>query len=131
MLRTNSIEQFATHIPGTYGFRITEKIAGDDLEAMAETMNRAFDNRDEVDMLISFKSDEGAELSAGLNGEVIKAQFRALSKVRNYCVVQAPDAPEKLIKFFDNVLPVKARSFDSEHNALEHLRAQEPPAIAA
>lgn len=131
MLRTTSIEEFATHIHGVYAFRIVGEVTGEDLEAMAEKMNSVFDRMDKVDMLVSFKSDAGTELTAGLNVEVLKAQFRALTNVRNYCVTHAPESSSKLIEFFDNILPVKARSFSSEHNALEHLRAQEPLTKAA
>ncbi|GAB5413688.1 MAG: hypothetical protein Cons2KO_12910 [Congregibacter sp.] len=126
MLRTKSIEEFATHIYGVYAFRITGEVQGEDLEAMANKMNQVFDRMEQVDMLVSFKNDEGAELTAALNIEVIKAQFRALSNVRNYCVVHAPESSKKTIEFFDSILPVKASTFSSEHNALEHLRAQEP-----
>ncbi|EAQ98823.2 STAS/SEC14 domain-containing protein [Congregibacter litoralis] len=126
MLRTQSIEEFATHLHGVYGFRVKGEISSKDLEDMAERMNQVFDRMDKVDMLVSFENDEGAELGAGLNVEVIKAQFRALTSVRNYCVAYAPESAKSLIEFFDNILPVKARAFGSEHNALEHLRAQEP-----
>ena len=124
MLRTQAIEQFATHLYGVFAFRITDRLTREDLKEMAETMNRAFDHHEEIDLLISFRTDEDAELIAGLSAEAIKAQFRALSKVRNYCVAYAPEGAEAMIEFFDNILPVKARTFASEHNALEHLRAQ-------
>jgi hypothetical protein len=91
---------------------------------MAETMNTKFDRMDSVDMLLSFQCDEGAEAGAGLSFEVLKSQFRSLSKVRNYCVVQAPGNADSVIAFFDKLLPVNARNFSSEHNALEHLRSQ-------
>jgi hypothetical protein len=126
MLNTGSIEQFEPHIPGLYAFRITGEVKRDDLEAMAKTMNEAFDHNDEVDMLVSFKSDEGAEFGAGLSLEAIKSQFRGLSGVRNYCVAQAPDNAAKVVDLFGKLLPVDAKTFSSEHNALQHLRAQPP-----
>lgn len=124
MVHTKAIDQFETHIHGVYAFRITGELGGDDLQLMAKTMNTAFDRMEEVDMLIAFQSDEGAKFGAGLSLEVLKSQFRSVSNVRNYCVVNAPSTAESVVEFFDNLLPIKARSFSSEHNALEYLRAQ-------
>ena len=124
MLKTQSIEQFATHIHGAYAFRVTGKVSREDMEEMAEVMNQAFDGLDKVDMLVSFHSEDGSELTAGLSSETIKAQFRAVNKVRNYCVVRAPGAGEQVIEMFDSILPVDAQTFSSEHNALEFMKAQ-------
>jgi len=126
MINTASIEQFETHVPGVYAFRVKDEVTREDLEAMAQTMNTAFDRLDELDMLISFKSDLGSEFGANLDAEVLKAQFRSISKVRNYCVAGAPEAAEAAIRFFRHLIPVEAKTFDSEHNAIEHLRAQSP-----
>jgi len=131
MLITKSVEEFATHIHGVYAFRITGELTNEDLNALATKMNSAFDRMEQVDMLISFRSDEGVEFGAGFDAEVIKSQFRAITNVRNYCVAYAPDTAKTLIEVFDNILPVKATTFESEHNALEHLRAQEPLARSA
>lgn len=124
MLITDSVEQFDSGIEATFAFRITGEVQSEDLEAMAEVMNRAFDRTPKVDMLVVFKSDEGSEFGAGIRPEVMKSQFRALFQVRNYCVVKAPEAAATLIEVFDNIVPLDARTFESEHNALEYLRAQ-------
>lgn len=124
MLNTKSIEQFETHIDGLYAFRVNEKITREDLRAMADVMNDAFDVRDEVDMLISLKASDGADFDATFDTEIIKANFRALTKVRNYCVAYAPGNAEKIMNLLSRVLPVEAKTFGSEHNALQHLRAQ-------
>lgn len=131
MIRTDSIEQFDTAIDGTFAFRIKGELTRDDLEVMAEALNNVFDRREEIDLLISFRTDEAAQLSSGLSMESVKAQFRAVTKVRNYCIAYAPDSAKKIIEIFDGILPVKARTFASEHNALEHLRAQPPVEKAA
>lgn len=129
MLNTKSIEQFDTKLYGTFAFRIKAEIRDDDLEAMADVMNKAFDALDEVDMLLVFQSDEGSEFGAGMNFDVLKSRFRAISNVRNYCVANAPDNAESMIEFFNKLMPVDARTFNSEHNALEYLRAQ--PALGS
>ncbi len=124
MLNTQAVEHFDTHLEGVFAFRINARLTNDDLQAMARVMNTAFDTYDEVDMLLVFNTDADSEFGAGLNGEAIKAQFRALTNVRNYCVSGAPDAADSMIKFFDKIMPVNASTFESEHNALEYLRAQ-------
>ena len=124
MLKTDAVEQFDPQVAGVYAFRIKDRLADSDMEAMADTMNAAFDRHDKVDMLLSFdSSDAGAELGSGLSLDVLRSRVRALSNVRTYAVANAPEGAESIIDFFGNILPVKAETFVSEHNALEHLRS--------
>ena len=124
MIHTDAIKQFDSKIDGVFAFRVTSEVGREDMSAMAQVMNDAFDRFDEVDMLICFENNDGAQLGAGLSAEAAKAQFRAISKIRNYCVVNAPEGAENLIAMFDAIMPVDAQTFASEHNALEHLRTQ-------
>jgi len=123
MLNTEAVEQFDARIPGVYAFRIKGKLADSDMESMADIMNAAFDKHDKVDMLLSFDGEAKADLGAGLSLDVLRSRVRALSNVRTYAVANAPDGAESVIEFFGNILPVKAETFSSEHNALEHLRS--------
>lgn len=127
MLKTATIEQFDAGRPWIYAFRITGEVTSDDMEAMAQTMNAAFDAHADVDMMLVFISGEGSEAGASLDAEVMKSQFRSLSNVRHYVAVRAPDAAESMIRTMDTVMPVDARTFQSEAEAMDFLHAQPTP----
>ena len=126
MLATSSIRQIPTDSNRLYAFRITGKVSAEDMEAMAEHMNAAFDAHSEkIDMLMIFDSYGGAETGAGWSWENIKSRFRALSNVDRYLVVGAPEAADRMIEAMDKVIPVRAEAFDSEAAAWRALGARE------
>ena len=128
MLNSPTIVQFDAGLSNTYAFRILGEVTEEDMSSMSELMLAAFEANDEVDMLLSFKSDEGSEFGASLSTETVKARFMSLSKVRNYVVAGAPRVARGMIEAFDHVIPVDARTFDSEAEAIAWLRTQ--PALA-
>jgi hypothetical protein len=119
MFRSEAITQIAVDNPLVFAFSIHGEVTSDDMEAMAKTMNAAFDMEQDVSMLLIFAQYEDREMGAGLNMETIKAQFRSLANVKKYAVVGAPSAAETMIAVLDKVIPVDARTFDA---------AQEPDA---
>lgn len=96
-----------------YAFEIHGEVASDDMNAMAETMNNAFDHHDKVDMLLLFKPYDGSETAAMFDAEVVKSRFRSLANVDKYVVVGASDRAQSLINFMDMLIPVTAITFDS------------------
>lgn len=124
MLDTPSIREFSTDIPNLYAFHIDGEVTDDDMEEMAERMNAVFDEPGQVDMLLSFHNFEGSELGAGLDWEVLKSRFRAVTEVRYYVTAGAPKAAENMIAFFGSILPVETHSFDTEDQALDWLHDQ-------
>ncbi|MEM7632867.1 MAG: STAS/SEC14 domain-containing protein [Pseudomonadota bacterium] len=129
MLTTPSITQVQTSRPDLYAFRITKKVSGEDMEAMAEHMNDAFDRHDEkVDMLLIFDRYDGAETGATWNWASLKSRFKSVTNVGRYVVVGAPDAAKDLIDTMSAVIPVDAEAFDDEAVAWRALGAE---AVAA
>ncbi|MBU4530913.1 MAG: STAS/SEC14 domain-containing protein [Desulfomicrobium sp.] len=88
-------------------------MSAEEMEAMAATINQAFDERPPVSMLLVFEYYDGLKTGAGLDVETFKSQFRSLAKVDKYAVVGAPSAAATLINVMDNVIPVDARTFDA------------------
>lgn len=85
----------------------------DDAEALAKFMNAAFDRHEEkVDMLLDLSGFTGSDWDSLLDGDVLKSRFRALSEVRRYAVVGAPERAQKMISFMDQFISVEARAFD-------------------
>jgi hypothetical protein len=93
-------------------FRVTGKVAKDDMHEMAEMANAAFDRHDTVDMLIVFDNFAGQDTGAMFDTEAMKAQFRSLGNVGRYVVVGAPDSARTMIETMGSILPVKAMTFD-------------------
>ncbi|MDB5658961.1 MAG: hypothetical protein JWS10_1576 [Cypionkella sp.] len=112
MLRTGSINQIPVDNPSVYAFRISNEVQAEDLKAMAETMNNAFDVHSSVSMLLIFEQYEGVETGAGFDMETFKSQFRSLAKVDKYAVVGAPSIASTMINVMDKVIPTDARTFE-------------------
>ena len=112
MFSTPSITQIRTTREELFAFEITGTVSKQDLEAMAEFMNAAFNEHYEVDMLLIFEDFRGSAISSMFSAEVMKAQWRSLSNVGNYVVVGAPAAAETPIRTMGSLLPVKTRTFE-------------------
>ncbi len=131
MLTTNTIRQIAVTSPDVYAFRIRGEVAADDLQAMAETMNDAFDVQPTVSMLLIFDQYIGVETGAGFDLETLTSQFRSLAKVDKYAVVGAPRIASIMINVMDKVIPTDARTFESAEEPLawEFIGAQPVAAV--
>ncbi|MEL7130643.1 MAG: STAS/SEC14 domain-containing protein [Pseudomonadota bacterium] len=129
MLTTNSITQVKTSRPDLYAFRITKMVTQEDMEAMAEVMNDAFDrHEDKIDMLLIFDRYDGAESGATWGWEALKSRFKSVTNIRRYVVVGAPDSAEDLIETMAKIMPIEAETHDTEVAAWRSLDAE---AIAA
>ncbi|MGB3409257.1 MAG: STAS/SEC14 domain-containing protein [Jannaschia sp.] len=111
-MQTDTIRRIPTTDPATFAFEIDGEITADDMEAMADLMNVAFDDFDSVDMLLIFRRYEGSEVGAGLDWSSIKSRFRALTNVGKYVVVGAPDGAADMIEAMGKIIPVDAKTFD-------------------
>lgn len=114
----SALNRIPTTDPSVLAFQFSGRIESDDLEAMAASLDEAFDRLDSISLLLLFRAWDGVELSAVFDPDVVKAQFRALAHVERYAVVGAPDGPETLIEVMDALIPVDARTFDPEELSL-------------
>ncbi|MEX0308920.1 MAG: STAS/SEC14 domain-containing protein [Tateyamaria sp.] len=129
MLTTPSIRQVQTSRPDLYAFRIAGKVSREDIEAMSELMNTAFDaHKEKIDMLLIFDRYEGSDFGATMSWESIKSRFKSLRNVHRYVVVGAPDSAADLIETLGSVLPVEAETYADEAVAWKQLDAE---AVAA
>ncbi len=114
-----SIQEIPTTDPLVHAFRITGTVTDDDMSAMAQHMNAAFDasGPEKVSMLLIFEGYEGADAGAAFDASALKAQFRSLTQVVRYAVVGAPDAARSMIETMDHVIPIDARTFDAQDEA--------------
>ncbi len=111
MIMTPTIVQIPVASSDVYAFRIKGEISAEDLQAMANTMNAAFDANSSVSMLLIFDQYDGVEAGAGLDLQTLRSQFRSVLKVDKYAVVGAPGFASTLINVMDILIPTDARTF--------------------
>ena len=111
LLSRPSVRQIPTDNKIVYAFDVTGHVSDDDAEALAKTMNDAFDRHEKVSMLLRLDGYTGSDKDALFDGDVLESRWRSLVSVEKYAVVGAPDGAEKMINFFGKILPVDARTF--------------------
>ncbi|GAA5072824.1 STAS/SEC14 domain-containing protein [Roseibacterium beibuensis] len=131
MLSTDTIQEFDPGIANVHAFRITGAVTRDDMAAMGERMNTLFDalpKDRKIDMLLVFDTDRSAEAGANWSTDAMTAQAKAVTNVRNYVVANAPGDAGGIVETVGKVLPVEAKSFDSEEAALAWLKTDQAQA---
>jgi len=118
---TSHIHPFDPGFPATYGFRIAGKVTRSDMSAMADRVRAAFDAHDKIDMLLVFAAYDGSEAGASLSADAIKAQAASLWNVRAYVTAGAPEAAGEMVETMGRLIPVDAKSFPTEREALAYL----------
>ena len=127
MFRTDTIAAFDTGLPGVHAFRITGQVTREDMAAMARHMLGVFERHGTVDMLLSFATGQTATPGAALSLDAVEVQAKSLSHVRNYATANAPGWAASMVRAMGTLLPVTARSFDTEEQALRWLAAPPRP----
>ncbi len=89
-LSTDHIQQIANSDPSVYAFRIEGGATADEMAAMADVMNAAFDRDEKVNMLLILRHFGAADAASGLALRSLYSQIRSLSHVERYAVVGAP-----------------------------------------
>jgi hypothetical protein len=107
----SSIAQLLTTRPDLFAFEVRGRIREADIEAMARTLDNAFDRFGTVDILIVMRHWEGLDMSAAFDGPALRAQGRAAAHVRKYGVVGAPLWAKAMINLFAPFTPVEERTF--------------------
>jgi len=131
MLSTDTIQEFDPGIANVHAFRITGAVTRDDMAAMGERMNTLFDalpKDRKIDMLLVFDTDRSTEAGANWSTDAMTAQAKAVTNVRNYVVANAPGDAGGIVETVGRVLPVEAKSFDSEEAALAWLKTDQAQA---
>lgn len=108
----SSIAPLLTTRPDLFAFEVRGRIRETDIEAMARTLDSAFDRLGTVDILIVMRHWDGLDASAAFDGEALKVQVRAAAHVRKYGVVGGPAWAKAMINLFSPLTPVEERTFD-------------------
>ncbi|MEH6829995.1 MAG: STAS/SEC14 domain-containing protein [Sulfitobacter sp.] len=109
------ITEIESDAPNVHAFRVSGHIDDDASEALAKHMNGVFDGSDKVNMLLDLTCFTGSDWDSWFDGDVITSRFRALSHVKRYAVIGAPEKAAKMINLIDKVIPVEAKAFDASN----------------
>jgi len=124
MLDTSSITEEDFGLPATLAFRVGGRVTEPEMKMLSDRVLEAFDRFDKIDLVLIFDRFEGAEKGASANLTSLKARTASLWNVRSYVVAGAPDSAREMIEGMGRVLPVDARTFDTEAEARAYLEAQ-------
>lgn len=72
----SAIAEVLTSRPDIFAFEVRGRIHAADIEAMARTLESAFDRLGTVDILIVMRHWDGLDMGAAFDGEALKAQAR-------------------------------------------------------
>ena len=117
MLNTPTVQELGTGRADVLAFRLGPDVESDDMEAMAEVVNRAFDDHAAINLLLVLEDFELTDIPAALSPEVARSMARAPAKVERYAVIGAPAVAAAMIKAMDPITPTEARPFDPEEAA--------------
>ncbi len=124
MLDTSSITEEDFGLPATLAFRVGGRVTEPEMKMLSDRVLEAFDQFDTIDLVLIFDRFEGAEKGAGINWPSLKARSASLWNVRAYVVAGAPDSARAMIEGIGKLLPIDARTFDTEAEARAFLEAQ-------
>ena len=126
MLDTAVITETGIDRPATLAFRIDGRVTRTEMKMMSDRVLEAFDAHDRIDLLLIFDRFAGSEPGASLSAPTLKAQTASLWNVRAYVVAGAPDEADQTIETMGRVIPVKAKTFETEAEARDYLAALPP-----
>ena len=124
MLETAAITEEEPGLPATLVFRIGGRVSEIEMKMLSDRLLDAFDR---IDLLLVFDRFEGAEPGAGLNSRSLKANAASLWNVRAYVAAGAPEEAGEMIERIGRMLPVDARTFDTEAEARAYLTSLPHP----
>lgn len=127
MLETAAITEEEPGLPATLVFRIGGRVTEIEMKMLSDRLLEAFDAFDRIDLLLVFDRFEGAEAGAGLNFRSLKANAASLWNVRAYVAAGAPEEAGEMIERIGRMLPVDARTFDTEAEARAYLTSLPHP----
>lgn len=126
MLLTKHITQIRTDTIPVYAFRIEDGVDADEMKALAELIDLAFERHDTIRMLVILQDFGMADALRSLSLKSLSTQARSIAHVSHYAVVGAPAVAAAMIETFDKVSPVSAEAFslDEESKAWAFIGAR-------
>jgi hypothetical protein len=126
MLQTEHVQQAPADPPSVHAFRIEGGVGADEMAAVAERLEAAFDRHEEVSILLMLEGFDLADAISSLSLRSLVAQARSAAHVKRYAVVGAPPTAAWMIETFDKASSIEAAAFapGQEAAAWDFVRAR-------
>lgn len=115
-----AIRRGQSHRPDLLVFEVIDKIDRPAIEGMAAAVDAAFEQYDQIDILIVMTLFEGADAAAVFDAKALNVEGRSLKHVGRYCVVGAPGWLEAMINVSGVLTPVETATFRLDELAEAH-----------
>ncbi|MGF1607023.1 MAG: STAS/SEC14 domain-containing protein [Rhodothalassiaceae bacterium] len=116
MLQTQTIRQIKTDQDHVLAFHVTADVRGEDMAALGRVLQKQFDLKSKVNMLLILEDFEPADSAKGLSLDSLTAQMRSLDHLEKYAVIGPPPAAATLLKLFDKVSDIEVRPFKPDQD---------------
>lgn len=111
-----SISKISHADPTLIAFAFSGSLSRDDVNAMADSLNHAFDATEDAKVLLDFRALLNIDADAMASLQATKAQVRSLGNVARYAVIDPPDTAGRMIEVFDKLIPIDARVFAADQS---------------
>lgn len=123
--RPAMITEIACGLPKSLAFEIRGKITKDQIEPCASKLRAAFDEHDQIDLLVRLNDFTGYDPEVFAEKSLRELKREALKHVRRYAVVGAKPWMRAVIKVVQPFVKTEVRAFDleEEDDAWKWLRS--------
>lgn len=111
MLASENVRQIATDTPSVYAFHIDGDLKSEELAAVAELLDVAFELYDRINVLFLLHDFSMSDAVSSLSLKTLVTQARSVAHIHRYAVVGAPSAASAMIEISAKAMPVEARAF--------------------
>lgn len=131
MLASENVRQIATDTPSVYAFHIDGDLSPDELAAVAELLDVAFELYEAINVLFLLNDFSIMDAVSSLSFKTLVTQARSVAHITRYAVVGAPAAASAMIEISEKAMPVEAKAFKpAETDAAWRFVGARPKAMA-
>lgn len=109
LLETDNKDVIALEVVG----RITKT----DLPMAEQLLDDLIEREDQVNLLVKASDYDGFDWDMMLQHAMLEKKFKAMAKIRNYALIDAPDWMGNLVRFTNPVTPMECRTFTADQEA--------------
>lgn len=124
---TPSLHVLHTTSDNVFAYEVNGRLREKDIKAGVEAMKPFFEREGKFNVLVRMKDFGGFDLLAAFDDELIKAKFKAISKIEKYAIIGAKPWMRNFMELLAPLFSTKLRFFDpeEEHSAWEWVGAEQ------
>lgn len=110
--RGGTIRRIPTDRADLYAYEVTGHMTADDIRAVYEELNEAYDTHGEVDLLVKLSHFDGFDWSAAFSDLTYTVKTRSLSHIRRYAIVGGPKWIRAMVGVFNPLVHPEMNTFE-------------------